>query len=146
MVYYVGSILLFFVPGNSRTRGGGAWLLKGIYAPSGPHDYYMALAALAWAGAVALLLVLPLARGLLRLIGRCGYRPVSIVALALLVLLVALMTGGMGVAVLLVGTGLGLIPVLYGSRRMNCLGVILLPMACNMSGFGPVVAGWLGLI
>ena len=40
----------------------------------------------------------------------------------------------------------GLVPVLHGSRRMNCLGVILLPIACNMSGVGPRVAGWLGLL
>jgi len=39
-----------------------------------------------------------------------------------------------------------LLPVLFGSRRMNCLGVILLPMACNMSGFGPGLAACLGLV
>ena len=44
------------------------------------------------------------------------------------------------------GGAIGLVPVLLGSRRMNCLGVILLPMACNMSGVGSTVAGWLGLV
>jgi hypothetical protein len=29
---------------------------------------------------------------------------------------------------------------------MNCLGVVLLPVACNMSGLGPGVAQWLGLV
>jgi TctA family transporter len=40
---------------------------------------------------------------------------------------------------------IGLIPVLIGGRRMNCLGVLLLPMTLNMIGIGPVVAAWLGL-
>jgi hypothetical protein len=29
---------------------------------------------------------------------------------------------------------------------MNALGVILLPLALNLSGLGPVVAQWLGLV
>ena len=35
---------------------------------------------------------------------------------------------------------------LVGGRRMNCLGVLLLPMTLNMIGVGPVVSRWLGLI
>jgi TctA family transporter len=54
-------------------------------------------------------------------------------------------TGRMGVLIMVVSAGIGLLPVLFGSRRMNCLGVILLPAACNMSGFGTDIAGWLGL-
>ena len=45
-----------------------------------------------------------------------------------------------------VATGIGLIPVLFGSRRLNCLGILLLPIACNMSGFGPKIAAFLGLV
>jgi TctA family transporter len=45
-----------------------------------------------------------------------------------------------------VATGIGLIPVLFGSRRLNCLGVLLLPIACNMSGVGESVAAFLGLL
>jgi len=42
-------------------------------------------------------------------------------------------------------SGIGLIPVLYGSRRLNCLGILLLPIARNMSGFGISIAAVLGL-
>ena len=45
-----------------------------------------------------------------------------------------------------VGTGIGFIPVLLGSRRTNCMGVLLLPIALNMVGAGDKVAMWLGLI
>jgi TctA family transporter len=44
-----------------------------------------------------------------------------------------------------VAAAIGLIPVLFHSRRLNCLGVILLPMACSMSGYGGRIAEWLGL-
>ena len=146
LVYYVGAFLLLFVPGLNLTRGGGAWMIRAFYVPSSYRDYYMVLASVAVAGAVALLLVMPLARGTIRLMGRVGYRRISTGAWLLIPALVFAMTGLAGVGVMLVGGAIGLVPVLLGSRRMNCLGVILLPMACNLSGVGATVAGWLGLL
>ena len=67
-------------------------------------------------------------------------------ALGIVVTLVGAVTGLAGLLVMVVATAIGLLPVLFGARRMNCLGVIMLPMACNMSGVGPTVAAWLGLL
>jgi putative membrane protein len=144
-VYYVGGLLLLFVPGLQVARGTGAAMLRAIYAPA-PSDYWPAVAAAALATSTALL-ILPLwTRLTLRLMERIGYRAVSWCALVIIVLLVGGMTGMTGLAVMLVATGIGLIPVLFDSRRMNCLGVILLPMACNLSGIGPDIARFLGLL
>ncbi|MBN1676127.1 MAG: tripartite tricarboxylate transporter permease [Kiritimatiellae bacterium] len=145
LVYYAGGFLLFFVPRLHMTRGGGAWLMRGLYVPHTYHDYFALLAALAVAGAVALLWLGPLARGAIWLVQRVPYRRLSAIALAAMTALVLALTGWPGLLVTLAGTGIGLIPVLFHSRRMNCLGVILLPVACNMSGFGAHVAQWLGL-
>jgi TctA family transporter len=43
-------------------------------------------------------------------------------------------------------TGIGLIPVAFGCRRMNCMGVLLVPITLNMAGVGASVAHVLGLI
>jgi TctA family transporter len=56
------------------------------------------------------------------------------------------MTGWTGLLVTVAATGIGLIPVMYHSRRMNCMGVLLIPILLNMAGLGPTVAGWLGLV
>lgn len=146
LVYYVGGLLLFFMPGASMTRGGGAWMLRTLLVPVGRHDYYMALAAVALAGATSVLLLGPLARAVLVVMDRWGYRRVSIGVLVTIVLLVCVVTGLPGLAVAAVAGAIGLIPVLWGARRMNCLGVILLPIACNMSGIGSAVAARLGLL
>ncbi|TAN37080.1 MAG: hypothetical protein EPN23_06615 [Verrucomicrobia bacterium] len=66
-----------------------------------------------------------------------------VVALVICLAMVLGITGWRGLTVMLVATGLGLIPVLFGSRRMNCLGILLLPFTCNMSGFGPTIAQFL---
>ena len=73
-------------------------------------------------------------------------RTVSLVALSITALLTLCITGWQGLLIAATAAGIGLIPVLFGSRRMNCLGIILLPLALNMSGAGWYVARFLGLL
>ncbi len=146
LVYYVGAFMMFFVPMLAVKRGGAAWMLQGIHTPNAWYDYYMVLAAICIAGALSFLLMSPLTRLVLYTIDRFNYRMVSVVALTIIVLLVFSIVGFKGIFVMLVGTGIGLIPVFFGSRRLNCLGILLLPVACNMSGYGGKVAAWMGLI
>ncbi|QHI67926.1 tripartite tricarboxylate transporter permease [Tichowtungia aerotolerans] len=146
VVYYAGALMLFFVPGLFLTRGGGAWIIKGLYTPKTWGDYYLALGSIALAGGLSFLLMSPLTKWMLKLMKKVDYRLISIVALGIIVALVFSMTGGIGLFVMVVGTGIGLIPVLFGSRRLNCLGILLLPIACNMSGMGEPIAAFLGLL
>jgi putative membrane protein len=121
-------------------------MVRTLFTPRTTHDYLLALSAMAIAGVVAFGMMSPLTRGTISLMKRFGYRKLSSAALGVVLALVFSVTGWSGLWVMTVAAGIGLIPVLFGSRRMNCLGVILLPMACNMSGVGPTVAGWLGLL
>jgi len=146
VVYYVGALMLFFVPGLFLTRGGGAWILKGLYTPRTVGDYYLALGCIAIAGSVSFLLMSPLTKWTLKLMKKVDYRLISVFALFIIIALVFSITSWIGLFIMTVGTGIGLIPVLYGSRRLNCLGVLLLPIACNMSGIGEPIAAFLGLL
>ncbi len=145
-VYYIGGWLVFFVPGVRLTRGGAAGMMSGLKWHGDLDNYIWVLAALLLAGALACVCVIPAARGMLRVIRWVGYRRISLVTLLVAIGLVWAMTGMMGLLVLLPATGIGLLPLLCGARRMNALGVILLPLALNLSGLGPVVAQWLGLV
>ncbi len=144
-VYYAGALLLLFVPGLHLLRGGAALLLGTVAPPPADAVFLPALAALAVAGAVSILLADPLSRVMLRVLAAGGTRRVTAVALLCALLLVAGFTGAAGLAVTAVAAAIGLLPVLYGARRLNGLGVILLPMACGLSGVGERVAAWLGL-
>jgi len=162
-VYYVGGFLLFFVPGLHLTRGGMAWMLSALWYPYTPQTYYLAVAAVVLTAALSFFLLLLMARVMIELVARVHYRWISLGTLVLLLAIVAAVpalaerVGGGGTVSALraglaslfacgVSTGVGLIPVLWGSRRMNCMGVLLLPIALNMVGAGARVAGWLGLI
>jgi putative membrane protein len=146
LVYYVGALVLFFVPGLHMTRGGMAWMLSVIYAPRTPATYWAAIAAMLVSGAVAFLLLLVLSRAAIALVSRVDYRWISVGTLLALVGIVQLMTGWGGLLIAAVAAGIGLLPVMWGARRMNCMGVLLLPLTLNLAGLGTPVASWLGLV
>jgi len=134
------------VPGLTLTRGGMAWLLSSIYVPYGWHSYWLAVAAVALCGALAFAALVALARAAARLTNRFDVRWLAGGALAVAVAMVIGFTGGGGFVIMLVATTIGLIPVVVGGRRMNCLGVLLAPITLNVVGVGPAVAQWLGLL
>jgi putative membrane protein len=146
VVYYVGGFLLFFVPGLHLTRGGMAWMLSSLWSTYTPQSYYLAVAAVVLTGVISFFLLLLMTRLVIKLVAKVSYRWVSLGTLAMLLAIVVAMTGLGGLLICAAATGIGLIPVLWGSRRMNCMGVLLLPIGLNMVGAGDVVAGWLGLI
>ncbi len=146
VVYYVGGFLFFFVPGLQLTRGGMAWMLSTVYSDTTPRMYLLAVAAVVLTGVIAFFLSLGLTRLVVWVLARVNYRWISLATLGILLAIVVGLTGLGGLLICAVATGIGLIPVLWGSRRMNCMGVLLLPIALNMAGVGDVVAGWLGLL
>jgi putative membrane protein len=146
LIYYVGAFVLFFVPGLHLTRGGMASMLSVVYEPRAPAVYWAVVGATLLSGTLAFALLLWLSRGAIWLVSRVDYRWISAITLAVLVGIVLGFTGWGGLLVASAATGIGLLPVLWGSRRMNCMGVLLVPLTLSMAGLGPTVAGWLGLI
>jgi putative membrane protein len=145
LVYYAGGFLLFFLPGLSLARGGLAAMVSTIYTPGTPEMYLVAVASLAVAGAASFGLLIPYARFSVRFLTRLDYRVVNIGTLIIIVAVLLLTTGVAGLLIAIPATAIGLIPSFFGTRRMNCLGVLLVPVILNMAGIGPDFARWLGL-
>ncbi|MBN1899682.1 MAG: tripartite tricarboxylate transporter permease [Spirochaetes bacterium] len=145
-VYYVGAFLFFFVPTMHITRGGLAWMISPLYTPRNVNDYYIALGAMLLSGGIAFFLVKFYARLVIKLIERVDYQTISWYVLFILVAIVFLLTGTIGLLIMIVATWIGLIPVMFNSRRMNCMGVLLIPVTLNMAGLGPKISKFLGLI
>ncbi|MFC1465944.1 MAG: tripartite tricarboxylate transporter permease [Candidatus Brachytrichaceae bacterium NZ_4S206] len=146
VAYYMGSLLLLFVPGLTLTRGGMAWMLSSVYVPYGWRNYWLAVAGMALAGVVAFVILVGLARAVAKLINRFDVRWIAGGSLIAALAITMAFTGWGGFVIMLVATTVGLIPVIVGGRRLNCLGVLLLPITLNMIGAGPTVAQWLGLL
>ena len=146
LIYYVGAFVFFFVPGVHLTRGGMAWMLSVLYSPRTPAIYWVTIAAMLISGGLAFLMLLWLSRGAIRLVTRIDYRWISAATLLVLVALVYLLTGWGGLLIALIAMGIGLMPVMWGARRMNCMGVLLVPLVLRLAGHGTTVASWLGLV
>ncbi len=145
VVYYAGAYLLLFVPGLHLSRGGMSSMLGTLYTPRTPALYWTAVGAVLLCGALAFGLLLVLSRGASWLVARVDYRSIAAAVLVLLVTLVLAVTGPGGLLVAAVATAIGLIPLLWGCRRSDCLGVLLVPLTLQLAGLGPAVAAWLGL-
>jgi putative membrane protein len=146
LLYYVGALLFFFVPGLHMTRGGMAAMMSILYTPRTPRIYWGAMAAMLICGALAFGLLLLLSRIAAGLVTRVDYRWISASTLVLLVGFVVALTGWGGLLIATVATAIGLLPVMWGARRMNCMGVLLVPLTLQMAGLGTTVAGWLGVL
>ncbi len=146
VVYYVGGFLFFFAPGLQRVKGGMAAMLSTLWGGTTPQLYLLAVGAVVLTGVLAFFLSLALTRLVVRILAVIDYRWISLGTLFILLAIVGGMTGLGGLLVCAVATGIGFIPPLWGSRRMNCMGVLLLPVALSMTGIGDTVAGWLGLL
>lgn len=145
-VYYVGSFLLFFIPGLSLTRGGLAWIVTPMITTLTLKDYAVFVGLMLYATGLSFLLLGPFTRACIWLVETIDYHLVSLVALTVTILLLYTYTGWGGLAITAVATGLGLLPVLFQARRMNLMGVLLLPVTINMAGYGNDVLRLLGLL
>lgn len=145
IVYYAGSLLLLFAPGLALTRGGMAWMLSTMYVPYGWRNYALAVAAIALGGALAYWLLSLFAQAATRMTHKINPKAVAAAAAALTLVLVFAFTGLPGLLVAAAATPIGLIPVFVGGRRLNTLGVLLLPVAVNAAGLGPALARVLGI-
>ncbi len=143
VVYYVGAIALFFLPTLHLRRGALAMGINLLFTPETVQQFYLVDAAIALAGVISFFVVIYASKFLARVVPKINPKLLNLVVLGILVVLVYLMTSWQGLIIMSVATAIGLVPVLFNSRRSHCLAVILVPIWLNMSGIS--LGGILGL-
>ncbi len=144
-LYVIGSFWLLLLPDAATVRGGLGAMLAPWVGPATPARYRAAVWATGLAGAVAFALLEPLARGMGRWTRWPAWRWAYGGALGLILIGVGALGGLPGIAALLAAVGIGWLPGLTGSRRLNTLGVILVPLLLRRFGLEPAVWDALGL-
>lgn len=145
-VYYVGAYMLLWIPLVHMTRGGMGWITSVVFTPETRWQFWLFIGALAIAGIAAFGMLMLLSRMAMKIDNKWGYRKVSYAVLPILFLIVWGMTGIAGLALMAICTGIGMMPVLFRSRRLNCMGVLIVPIFLSMAGIAPRIVEWLGLI
>lgn len=145
--YYVGAFLLFFMPGlHPIRRGGMALRLSSFYTPSRtPQDYWIMVGVILISGALSFFLLNVASRLASRLVRRIGSRVLSSVFVILVLVMTFIHAGIRGWGVMLLGTCLGSLPLLFGCRRSNVFAFLLLPIWLLMMGWLRPIALILGI-
>ncbi len=144
VVYYVGAIALFFLPTLHLRRGALAMGINLFFTPESVEQFYLIDAGIAIAGVISFFIVIYASKFLAKTVPKINPKTLNFAVLIILVVLVYLMTSWQGVVIMSVATAIGLIPVLFNSRRSHCLAVILVPIWLNMSGISlaPLFGLW----
>lgn len=143
--YYVGAFFLFWVPLLHLTRGGMAWVTSMVYQPRSSSDFWLLVATIAFTTIFAFILLVLLSRFVFsRIVTRMSYRKISIVAMFIILGIVFIFAGWTGLLLLAITTGLGLIPPMFRTRRLNLVLGFFFPIFLNMVGLGEQIAYWLG--
>jgi putative membrane protein len=134
-LYYVGGFLLFFVPFLHIRRGGAAWMLNIMYSPRSYSEYFLMVGIILLSSILSFFITLYISKIIAKNINKISYNLLSFLIIVLIFTLTLFITGIRGVMVLIVASGIGLLPPLFGTRRLNCLGALLFPLTIQMSGF-----------
>ncbi len=144
-VYYVGAFFFLFIPGYTVVRGGLANLAAIYYIPRKYSEFYAAVAGIALGAVLAFTMLVAISYLLAKNIHKIRYDYVSVAIIIVLSIITYITTGIIGLLIMIVGTGIGLLPLIYGSRRLHCLAVIIFPLMLDMAGLAGEFARLLGL-
>lgn len=133
-LYIVGSIWLLFLPEAPTVRGGLGAILASWVGPATPARYSSVVLLTGLAGAIAFRMLEPLARGMQRWSAHPAWRWAYGGALGLLLAGTAGLGGLPALCALLTAAAIGELPRRTGTRRLNTLGVILVPLLLRRLG------------
>ena len=144
VVYYVGAIALFFLPTLHLRRGALAMGINLFFTPETVQQFYLVDAGIALAGVISFFVVIYASKFLAKNVPKMNPKILNLVVLGIVVLLVYFMTSWQGLIIMSVATAIGIMPVLFNTRRSHCLAVILVPIWLNMSGISlaPLFGLW----
>lgn len=133
-VYYVGAFFFLFAPGFKVVRGGLANIAAAVYIPQRYTEFFIAVAGIALGSVLAFGILVASSYFIAKNLHKIRYDYFSIAIIVLLSAIVYLTTGFVGLMIMVIATAIGLIPLIYGSRRLHCMAVIIFPLILNMAG------------
>lgn len=111
-----------------KARNGAVAAAMELLSPLTPQVLALLVAVALIAGSIAAWLALKLARLFAKWIVKIPYPKLILIVMALVVLLVTVLTGPIGLTVLIVSTCIGLIPAVKHVPRNHAMGCLLLPV------------------
>ncbi len=144
-IYYIGAVLLLFIPGVIIRRGGAALFITMFYVPNTYSELIIIASTVLISTAFGWFIFTLIAKGITKSIHRISTRFISITGLIIMMLLTYYMLGFSGIFILLVATAIGYIPLVFNTRRIHCISVITIPIMISMAGLTIFVTQLFGI-
>ncbi|MHA1822125.1 MAG: tripartite tricarboxylate transporter permease [Promethearchaeota archaeon] len=144
-VYYVGAVLLLFIPGVTIRRGGAALFISLFYIPYSQSDLFIVAATALISAAIGWFLFKTVANMINKRIHKINTRYISLFSMIFILTLLYLMLGVSGFIIMAIATAIGYIPIAFNTRRIHCIGVITIPIMLSMAGLSATVAALFGI-
>ena len=144
-VYYIGAVLLLFIPGVIIRRGGAALFITMFYVPQTFSELTIIVAIVLITAAVGWFLFSLIAKGVTKSIHRINTRYISLFGMTIMFCLTFYMLGFSGIFIMIVATAIGYIPLVFNTRRIHCISVITIPIMISMAGLTMVVSQLFGI-
>ncbi len=134
------TFVVFFAAG--KTRSGAVWALSQMVPSLGVQDMVVLAAAGLAACFLAAALTITIGQRSLRVLATLNYRTMTKGLIIIVAVMVAVMTGVVGLVVALATTCLGIVCVRVGVRRTHLMGFLVMPTILFFAGLMP----WVGLV
>jgi putative membrane protein len=144
-IYYIGAVLLLFIPGVIIRRGGAALFITMFYVPNTYSELLIIAATVLISTAVGWFFFVIIAKGITKSIHKINTRFISLFGLIIMLVLTYYMLGFSGIFILIVATAIGYIPLVFNTRRIHCISVITIPIMISMAGLTVVVTQLFGI-
>ncbi|MBU1975140.1 MAG: tripartite tricarboxylate transporter permease [Nanoarchaeota archaeon] len=122
------SLSLVTLAAIGKARNGAIIVVQKLVGEVVPGHFLFFLCACLIAGSISLMLSIYLGRGFAKFITKVNYQVVCWSVIGFIVLLVILITGWIGLLVLLTSTALGIIPGIVKCTRTQAMGCLILPV------------------
>jgi len=129
----VYSLLALFTIQNPRS---GVGVIVGKVLDVDLNTVLLLVGVMAFSASVATILHIEAGRRMARLVGRIDYRKLCMGSLLTIISLIAVFTGGFGLALAILCMIIGTLPILLGVSRTHLMGVLLLPTILFFLGAG----------
>jgi len=113
-------------------------ILGGAMSGTGNGIFMLMLLSVAVASVIGYVATIQSGKMMAGPISRMNIRKLNLGILAVIVILAALMTGAWGLAILMISSIIGLIPIIAGTARVHLSGCLIVPVLLMQFGLGVV--------
>jgi len=137
------SLISLFLVGNPRS--GASVAIEKILTELSANDVLLLIGTICFVSGIAIIVTLFLGRKIPQMLVKLNYKYLSLSVIIFIVSMVAVVTGLLGLLVLVTSTSIGILCNSLGARRSNCMGVLLLPSILFFLGLNPLIISILGI-